>query len=150
MRRGQPGARPGRPRGSSRGFTLIELLLVLALMGLLLSIVAPRTIDHIERARETTLRATLKEVRHALDQFEADKGRPATNLDELITLRYLRELPLDPITDRRDTWVTVSPADAHPTGAPPASPADAPSEGVADLHSGAEGSARDGTPYASW
>jgi general secretion pathway protein G len=134
----------------THGFTLIELLVVLALVGLLLSIVAPRTIDHIERARETTLRASLKEMRHAIDQFEADKGRAAASFDELVAHRYLRELPLDPITDRRDTWVAVSPAEARPSSAPPAAAADAPSEGVADVRSGAEGAGRDGTAYASW
>jgi general secretion pathway protein G len=149
----RPGARLAGLSSLGRrhaGFTLIELLVVLAVVGLMLSIAVPRTIDHIERARETTLRSSLKEMRHALDQFEADKGRAAVNLDELVAQRYLRELPIDPITDRRDTWVTLSPAEARPADAPPASSADAPAEGVADVRSGAEGLGRDGSAYASW
>jgi general secretion pathway protein G len=130
------------------GFTLIELLVVLAIVALLLSIVAPRTIDHIERARETTLKASLKEMRAALDQFEADLGRPPATLEELVARRYLRELPVDPLTERRDTWVALSAADAAPPDALQSTALAA--EGVADVRSGAEGAGRDGTPYRSW
>jgi general secretion pathway protein G len=132
-----------------RGFTLIELLVVLAIVALLLTIVAPRTIDHLERARETTLKATLKEMRSALDQFEADLGRPPTSLNELVQRRYLRELPIDALTERRDSWVVLGPTEARPVDAPPARDVAA-AEGVADVRSGAEGSGRDGTPYRSW
>ncbi|MEO8151951.1 MAG: prepilin-type N-terminal cleavage/methylation domain-containing protein [Rhizobacter sp.] len=125
-----------------RGFTLIELLVVLAIVALLLTIVAPRTIDHLDRARETTLKATLKEMRSALDQYEADLGHPPANLDELVQRHYLRELPIDPLTDKRDSWISISPAEA--------STKDVIAEGVIDVRSGAEGSGRDGTPYRSW
>lgn len=130
-----------------RGFTLIELLVVLAVVALLLSIVAPRTVDYIERAREATLRATLKEMRSALDQFEADQGRPPATLDDLVRLRYLRELPVDPMTDRRDGWLAVRAADARADENP--SGASLP-DGVVDIRSGAEGVGRDGTPYGDW
>lgn len=132
-----------------RGFTLIELLVVLAIVALLLTIVAPRTIDHLERARETTLKASLKEMRSALDQFEADLGRPPGSLEELVQRRYLRELPVDPITQRRDSWISVSPAEARAADVI-ASKEAASVDGVADVHSGAEGEGRDGTPYRSW
>jgi type II secretion system protein G len=134
-------------RGNT-GFTLIELLVVLAIVALLLSIVAPRTIDHIERARETTLKASLKEMRSALDQFEADLGHPPANLEELVQRRYLRELPVDPVTERRDTWLALSPAEAAPADAQPVHTLGA--DGVVDVRSGAEGSGRDGTPYRTW
>jgi general secretion pathway protein G len=139
---------PLHRHGRRAGFTLIELLVVLAIVGLLLTIVAPRTIDHIERARETTLKASLKEMRSALDQFEADLGRPPVNLEELVQRRYLRELPVDPLTDRRDTWIALSPAEAAPADALLETALLA--EGVADVRSGAEGAGRDGTPYRSW
>lgn len=141
-----------------RGFTLIELLVVLSIVALLLSIVAPRTIDHLERARETTLRASLKAMRSAIDQFEADRGLPPARLDDLVVHRYLRELPVDPITERRDSWVTVDAAEARALRAaasgtfePAPSARDTPAgDGIADVFSGAEGNARDGTPYRSW
>ena len=138
----------GAMKRSKAGFTLIELLVVLAIVALLLSIVAPRTIDHIERARETTLKASLKEMRSALDQFEADLGHPPASLEELVQRRYLRELPVDPVTERRDSWLALSPAEAAPADAQPAHPLGA--DGVVDVRSGAEGSGRDGTPYRSW
>lgn len=139
-----------------RGFTLIELLVVLSIVALLLSIVAPRTIDHLERARETTLRASLKAMRSAIDQFEADRGVPPARLEDLVEQRYLRELPVDPITERRDSWVTVGVAEARALRAVSAGVAEPPLrdgpgvEGIADVFSGAEGQGRDGTPYRSW
>ncbi len=125
-------------------FTLIELLVVLALVALLVTIATPRVVDHLERAREATLRATLKEMRAALDRFEADLGRPPAALDELVQRRYLRELPLDPITERADTWVVLAPAEA---GRADLAASDG---GVVDVRSGAPGTARDGSRFAEW
>ena len=119
------------------GFTLVELLVVLAVVALLLSVSVPRYIAHVDRAREAVLRENLRQVRLALDRFQGDLGRPPRDLAELVTLRYLRALPVDPLTERADTWTLV------PT-VPPA-PA-----GLDDLHSGAPGVALDGTAYASW
>jgi prepilin-type N-terminal cleavage/methylation domain-containing protein len=133
-----------------RGFTLIELLVVLAVVGLLITIAAPRTIDHVERARETTLKASLRELRRAIDQFEADTGALPRTLDELVTRRYLHAVPVDPLTGSRGTWRLVSAAEARPTAdgaAPPLEPA---VDGVADVRSGAAGRARDGSAFADW
>jgi general secretion pathway protein G len=127
----------------SRGFTLIELLVVLAIVALMMTIAAPRSIDQVERSREVALKATLREMRHALDQFEADTGRPPGSLDELVTRRYLREIPVDPLTDRRDSWIALNAEERADAAGPPA-------EGVADVRSGAEGTGRDGTPYRQW
>lgn len=124
----------GRKR--SRGFTLIELLVVLAALALLLSIAAPRYYEHVDRARETVLKHNLSGVREAIDKFYADHARYPKDLAELVSSRYLRELPLDPITDRADTWVLVKPQGQ--------------SEGVADVRSGAKGQSREGVSYARW
>ena len=124
--------RPGR-----RGFTIIELMVVLAAIALLLSIVAPRYIQHIDQAREVALRQDLREVRLALDQFKADQARYPSTLEELVSKRYLRSVPVDPITGRTDSWRLDSPP-GQGEGA------------VADLHSGAPGTAQDGSSYASW
>lgn len=120
----------------SRGFTLIELLVVLAAMGLLLSIAAPRYYEHVDRARETVLKHNLAGLREAIDKFHADHARHPKDLNELVTGRYLREVPLDPMTDRVDTWVLVK-----PQGQP---------EGVVDVRSGAKGLSREGMSYARW
>jgi general secretion pathway protein G len=119
-----------------RGFTLIELLVVMAALGLLLSIAAPRYVEHVDRAREVVLRQNLAGVRDAIDKFHADRARYPKDLQELVQQRYLRQVPLDPVTDRSDSWVLVAPPGQQ--------------GGVFDLRSGAPGQARDGSPYASW
>lgn len=119
------------------GFTLIELLVVLAVVALLLSVAVPRYVLHVDRAREVVLRENLRQVRLALDRFQGDQGRPPRDLAELVASRYLRALPMDPITERVDTWTLVQTVPPAPAG-------------LEDLHSGAPGVGLDGTAYASW
>ncbi len=126
-----------RPRGG--GFTLIELIVVMAVIALLVSIAAPRYMHSIERARETTLRSSLAVMREAIDRYAADRGRYPDTLQELVDTRYLRMLPEDPMTGRRDAWVLLAP------------PPGAMLQGqVADVRTGAAGRARDGGLYAEW
>jgi general secretion pathway protein G len=122
----------------ARGFTVIELLVVLAAIGLLLSIAAPRYVAHLDNARETVLRQNLHGIRDAIDKFYGDQGRYPANLQELVAKRYLRAMPEDPITQRIDSWVVVAPNGQPGSGA------------VFDVRSGAPGNARDGSAYASW
>ncbi len=124
-----------RYRGT-RGFTLIELLVVLSILGLLLSLAAPRYFQHVDRSKEAVLRENLATVRDAIDQYHADTGLWPSNLEALVEKRYLRKVPVDPVTDSPDTWILVPPGDNQ--------------EGVYDLHSGAEGMGADGKPYAEW
>jgi type II secretion system protein G len=126
----------GRP-DRARGFTLIELLVVLSIIGLLVSIAAPRYFGSVDHAREAALRQDLAVMRDAIDKHFADTGRYPVALDELVAKRYLRRVPVDPITESSESWVFVPPADRE-LGA------------VYDVNSGASGNARDGTPYASW
>lgn len=128
-----------------RGFTLVELLVVLAALALLLSLAVPRYVEHVDRARETVLRQDLATLRDAIDKFRADRGRFPQDLAELARERYLREVPVDPMTDRAQSWVLVPPgvmAGAQADGGA--------AGGVFDVRSGAPGTARDGTPYAAW
>jgi general secretion pathway protein G len=128
----------------ARGFTLIELLVVLSVMALLLTIAVPRYVDHVERAKEATLKSSLKTMREAIDQFTGEQGRAPANLEELAERRYLKGVPVDPITDRNDTWIAVTPAEM------PNAPSDAAATGLADVRSGADGKARDGTDFKAW
>jgi general secretion pathway protein G len=124
------------PTMLARGFTLIELLVVMAALGLLLALAAPRYYEHVDRSREVVLRHNLAAIRQAVDRFRGDRGRYPEELAELVRLRYLRDLPLDPITDRTDSWVVLP---------PPGQPA-----GVFDVRSAAPGRGRDGSAYAAW
>ena len=119
-----------------QGFTLIELLVVMAALGLLLAVSAPRYVEHVDRGRETVLRHNLVGLREVIDKFYADRARYPKDLQELVAEHYLRQVPLDPLTDRSDSWVIVKPQGAQ--------------DGVFDVRSGASGKARDGTVYASW
>ncbi len=122
---------------SHRGFTLIELLVVLTVLAVLAGLIAPRYLDRVDDARETVLRQNIVGLRTALDQFYRDKARYPVTLDELVSERYIRAVPLDPVTDRVDTWVLIAPKDSG-------------TKGVFDVKSGAIGRARDGSEYASW
>lgn len=118
------------------GFTLIELLVVMAVLAILASMVAPRYLSRVDDARDTVLRQNLVGMRTAIDQFYRDKGRYPETLDELVVQRYIRAVPLDPITKRLDSWVLLPPKEG--------------SKGIFDVKSGATQRARDGTDYASW
>lgn len=119
------------------GFTLIELLVVMAVIALLLSIAMPRYYSSVDKSREAVLRENLFLTRQALDRYYGDNGVYPETLDQLVSRKYLRSLPEDPITDSNSTWVVVAP--------------DVPEKGgVFDLRSGAAGKARDGTEYKDW
>ncbi|WP_366143664.1 prepilin-type N-terminal cleavage/methylation domain-containing protein [Zoogloea sp.] len=121
-------------RARSPGFTLVELLVVMAIVALLLSIAAPRYFGHLERAREAALLETLAVTRDAIDKFHGDTGHYPQDLDELVSRRYLRALPLDPLTGRRDSWTLLAPPDTRLSG-------------VWDIRSSAQGLARDGQAF---
>jgi len=114
-----------------KGFTLIELLVVMAIIAVLLTIAAPRYFGHLDRARDNALKESLVVMRDAIDQYAADKGNYPDTLDDLVQGRYLRSIPVDPVTESRDTWIVDPPKDATRSG-------------VADVHSGA------GMPYEQW
>ena len=127
----------GRGGNRPRGFTLIELLVVMLIIGALLSIAVPRYFRSLDRARETVLRQDLATLREAIDKFSADLGHSPESLTDLVEHKYIRALPVDPITKSSETWELVSSDDA---GAP----------GVIDVHSGAAGAAQDGTEFSAW
>ena len=120
-----------------RGFTLIELLVVMAVLATLLTLALPRYFTGLERSREAVLRQDLAVLRETLDKFHGDMGRYPASLDELVTAKYLRSLPRDPVTGSAATWVGVPPPDPELGG-------------VYDVHSGAAGEASDGSEYHSW
>ena len=131
------------PHSSRRsGFTLIELMIVLALIATLLTIALPRYFGSLDRSKEAALKQTLAATRDAIDKFFADNGKYPESLPELVDKRYLRSLPVDPITESTTTWTIVS---------TPETVARNEIKGeVYDLKSGAQGNASDGRPYAEF
>ncbi len=120
-----------------RGFTLIEMLVVLALVGTLMLLVAPRYFSAIDRSKEVVLKENLFLVRDAIDKFHADTGAYPNSLQELVDKKYLRRLPLDPLTESTTSWILIAPSEGQ-AGA------------VYDLHSGASGTSADGVSYSAW
>ena len=120
-----------------RGFTLIELLVVLAIIATLLTIALPRYFSSVDKSKEVVLKENLYVTRDAIGKYYADKGKYPESLEALAADKYLRKLPVDPITESATTWVIVPPED--------------PKKGaVYDLKSGAQGKASDGTSYSEW
>lgn len=124
--------------GGGKGFTLVELLVVLAIISLLLTIAAPRYFHSVQRSREAVLKEDLHLMRDAIDKHYADTGKYPPNLEELVTKKYLRRLPSDPITESSSTWVIVYPPDKPDAKV------------VYDVRSGAPGNSLDGKPYAEF
>ena len=120
-----------------RGFTLIELLVVLSVIALLLTLAVPRYFGSVDRSKEAVLRENLNQMRDAISRYYADKGKYPESLDALAADRYLRKVPLDPITESVATWVALANED-------PLKP------GVADVKSGAQGKASDGSDFSTW
>ena len=143
---------PGRLRGATTlianpqsripGFTLIELMIVMSLIVILASIGLAVYTNSITRAKESVLKEDLFRMRDAIDQYYSDKGKYPTSLQDLVSEKYLRSIPVDPFTNTADSWREL-PAEPDPTN-PTAQP------GVYDVRSGSELKALDGTNYSDW
>jgi general secretion pathway protein G len=155
-------------RRSSDGFTFIELLVATAVMLVLASAALPLARVSIRRQRETELKMDLRVMRAAIDKFKdyADAGRIAatdlqagsdnypTSLQQLVDgvalandasgrkMKFLRRIPIDPMTDTTD-WGLRSYQDL-------ASATSWGGQSVYDVYSKADGKGLDGTKYKDW
>ena len=137
-------------RSAERGFTLLELIVVIAIVGILATIAMPAMKDMPRRANEAVLKTNLRTLRDVLDQFYGDKGHYPPSLDALVENGYLRKIPTDPMTKRNDTWVTVLEEVDPDKAADSGDGSEDQQPGIIDVHSGAEGTALDGTAYKDW
>lgn len=99
----------------SRGFTLIELVVVMAIIGLLLTIALPRYMHSIERGKEQVRQQNVAVMRDAIDKYYGDNGQYPDTLDELVAKHYLRSVPVDPVNGD-DKWAVIASPDETKTG----------------------------------
>ena len=161
------GAR-GSGLGKNNGYTFIELLIVSTMLLVLASAIMPLTKVTMQRMREAELRRDLREMRTAIDKFKdaADLGQiGATDLKagaenyppDLQTLvdgvsaandqtgrklKYLRRVPIDPMTKSTEWGLRAYQDDPDSTrwGG----------QDVFDVHTTSEGTALDGSKYKTW
>ncbi len=129
------------PRRGARGFTLIELMIVITVILILLGMAAGAYLNNVRRAREAVLHSDLQELRKAIDNYTLDKQAAPQSLDDLVQAKYLRSIPIDPIT-RQPDWVpqfdnVVLSPDQNGTG-------------MTDIHSNSGETSLEGTPYNTW
>lgn len=124
-------------QGKINGFTLIELLVVMAIIATLLSLTTPRYFHSVDKSKEAALLADLSGMREAIDRYYGDYGKYPESLNDLVSKKYLRNLPPDPITGSNQTWIVIPPVESKQGG-------------VYDIKSGAAGNAEDGTAYKQW
>jgi len=129
-------------RAKQRGFTLIELMVVISIIVILLSLAIPNYQSSILHAKETALHDDLYTLRSLIDQYTLDKQKAPQSLDDIVQAGYLKELPKDPFTNSRETWVPVtdesimSPDQTDPC--------------IIDVHSGSDQNSSEGNAYSSW
>jgi general secretion pathway protein G len=127
---------------TSSGFTLIELMVVMALIVVLASVGLTLYSNSVIRAKESVLKEDLYRMRDSIDQYYADKGKYPATLQDLVSDKYLRAVPVDPFTHSADSWREV-PSEPDPNN-PTAQP------GVYDVRSGSDQTGLDGTKYSEW
>ena len=93
------------------------------------------------REREATLKQDLRMIRSAIDEYTLSKKQAPQSLQDLVNGHYLKEIPTDPFTQKKD-WVpqfdsVVLSLDQTTTG-------------IVDVHSASRGVSSDGTAYRDW
>ena len=150
-----------RRLSNARGLTLIELIITIAIIGLLAGAAVPIVRVRVKREKEVELRRDLWEMRDAIDRYKdaADRGAFQTKVDSLgyppdlqtlvdgvdvqgKKLRFLRRIPVDPMTGDSDWGQRSNQDDADSTSWG--------GQNVFDVYTKSEGTALDGTKYNAW
>ncbi|MGB2750614.1 MAG: type II secretion system protein [Pyrinomonadaceae bacterium] len=124
-------------KGRQKGFSLLELMIAMFIMIILLSIAVPTYERSVRQARETVLKENLWQMRRAIDQYTADKGKLPQNIDSLVEANYLREKPIDPVLEKTE-WDEVQGDDANSSEG---------GQGLKDVRSLADGEDSNGMPF---
>ncbi len=117
-------------------------MIVMAIIVILISIAIPQYQKAIIRSKESVLHNNLFTLRQVIDEYTYDKQKAPQSLQDLVSAGYLREIPIDPITDSNQTWHTIN-EDALQS-------VDQTEPGIFDVKSGSDKEGLDGTPYADW
>ena len=125
-----------------RGFTFIELLIVVSIIGILATIALPSFQRGVAKAKEAALKENLFILRDVIDQHYADQEKYPASLAELVEKRYLRRVPVDPITGKSDSWTFVYLTDEQGL--------ENQESGIVDVHSGSDQVGLNGVPYREW
>jgi len=131
-----------RTRRREFGFTMVELMIVMAIIVILVSMAIPQYQKALIRSKETVLKNNLFTLRQVIDEYTYDKKKAPQSLQDLVAAGYLRDIPMDPITESNQTWRTIM-EDALQS-------VDQTEPGIFDVKSGSDKSGLDGTPYADW
>lgn len=127
---------PGKSKNQG-GFSLLELMIAMLIMVILLSVAVPTYQRSVLHAREVVLRENLWQMRRAIDQYSADKGKLPKSIEDLVTDKYLREKPVDPILEKAE-WDEVQGEDTNtPDG----------ESGLKDVKSMSDGADSEGVEY---
>ncbi len=135
---------PGKraPRRGLRGFTFVELMVVVTIIVILITIAIPVYQKSIIRTKESVLRNNLFTMRQVIDNYTYDKQKAPQSLQDLVSEGYLREVPLDPMTNSNQTWKTVQEDSTQAV--------DQNNPGIFDVKSGSDKSSLDGSAYSDW
>ncbi|CAN5393409.1 hypothetical protein BH20ACI1_BH20ACI1_11340 [soil metagenome] len=136
----RPKTKDQRPRKQS-GFTLLELMITMFIIIILLSVALPTYQHSVQQARETVLQENLWQIRRAIDQYGSDKGKLPQSLDDLVTEGYLREKPIDPITEKAE-WNEIQGEDKYST--------DDGAQALTDVKSLSDGEDSEGKKYEDY
>lgn len=125
---------------SQKGFSLLELVIAMFVLVILISVAVPTYQRTVKQARETVLKENLWQMRRMIDQYSADKGRLPKSLEDLKESDYLREIPVDPITEEAE-WDSKMGEDINsPDG----------DQGLIDVKSKADGEDSEGKRYSEY
>jgi general secretion pathway protein G len=123
-----------------QGFTLFELIMVMSILVILAAVSIGAYQSLQLKARETVLKDTLRSMRRAIDQYAADKEQLPQSIEDLVTAGYLRDVPIDPITDEADWTIETGEDTVSREGG----------EGMVEVRSSAEGTGTDGKAYRDY